>query len=123
MKMRNHNPEIDPEMKEFGKYIRICRKAKRLTQQQIADLLEITPKSVSCMERGMNYPSPQNLFRLIRYLDMSIDEFVFGYSKYDGTLRIAELNSMLDRLDPADRITLINISKTFCESLLQKKEA
>lgn len=115
--------EPNAEMQAFGNYIRNCRKAKKLTQQQVADILEITTKSISCMERGINFPSSQNFFRLVKILDMSVDEFLFGCTRYDETVKIPELNDMLVQLEPKDRTTLINLSRMFCELLLRKKDA
>ena len=53
----------------------------------------VQPKSISFIECGRNYPTPENIFKLARILEMSLDEYVFGYSKFDRTITIEEINS------------------------------
>lgn len=62
------------DAKQLGLYIQKHRKAKGYTQQDLADLMDLTPKSISFIERGINYPTPNNIFKLAEILDMSLDE-------------------------------------------------
>jgi len=57
----------------FGALIRKHRLAKGYTQQQLADKMGIQTKSISFIERGINYPSPENIFKLAQVLDISFD--------------------------------------------------
>ncbi|MBO5967173.1 MAG: helix-turn-helix transcriptional regulator [Clostridia bacterium] len=78
------NEEILEKYKiNFGLYVKEHRERKGYTQQQLSELIGITPKSISYIERGENYPSPDNLFELAKVLDMSLDEFVFSHKKFD----------------------------------------
>ena len=106
--------------KDFGKYIQKHRKAKGYTQQDLADLLGITPKSVSCTERGETFPGYENIFRLAEVLEMSLDEFVFGYSRFNNTICIKEINDMLVDLSPEEQGMIIGILKAACESMLRR---
>ena len=113
---------MDQEAVKFGLYVQKHRKAKGYTQQELADMLGITMKSVSYIESGINFPSPQNIFKLAECLDMSLDEYVFSYKRFNETISIQEINEMLDNLSLEDKLFAINILKAVCESLQKRKE-
>lgn len=107
------------DAKQLGLYIQKHRKAKGYTQQDLADL---TPKSISFIERGINYPTPNNIFKLAEILDMSLDEFVFSYSKFDSTLCIDELNIILSKLNHKEQKMLMGIIQSVCTYMLKNRE-
>lgn len=72
----------------FGALIRKHRLAKGYTQQQLGDAIGIQTKSISFIERGINYPSPENIFKLAEVLDISLDEYIFGYCKFNPTINM-----------------------------------
>ena len=55
---------IIPGRESFGDFIKKARKAKKMTQQELADILSVAPKSISYIERGKTYPSPENIFNI-----------------------------------------------------------
>lgn len=63
---------------KIGKFILECRKAKKLTQSELAEKLGVTDKSVSNWENGRNMPD-LSLFRpLCEILDISINDLISG---------------------------------------------
>ena len=62
----------------------------------------------------------ENIFRLAQVLDMSLDEFVFGYSRFNNTICIKEINDMLVDLSPEEQGMIIGILKAACESMLRR---
>lgn len=40
---------------KFGQFVRVMRKEKNLTQQQLAERLHLTDKAVSKWERGVSH--------------------------------------------------------------------
>ena len=63
----------------FGERLRSLRKAKGVSQQVIADLLEIKPPRVSEMENGKTTTSFARLVLLADYFDVSTD-YLLGLS-------------------------------------------
>ncbi len=106
--------------KAFGKYIQMHRKKHKYTQQELADRLGVTSKTVSCTERGETFPSYENIFRLAKLLDMSLDEFVFGYSRFQDKLCIPQINEMLCSLEGDDRRIVLETVKTMCLAMKGK---
>lgn len=84
--------------KQFGVLVQKHRKAKGYSQETFAELLGITQKSVSCIERGACFPSQENIFRIAALLNISLDEFVHGYKLFDGTITVKEINDLLNEL-------------------------
>ncbi len=46
---------------KIGKFISLCRKNKKLTQEQMAEKLNISVNAVSKWERGLNLPDYSNI--------------------------------------------------------------
>ena len=61
----------------LGNAIRAARIKKGYTQEQLAELLEITPAHLKHMEGGRRNPSVPLLFQMMELLDFSVDELVF----------------------------------------------
>jgi transcriptional regulator with XRE-family HTH domain len=47
--------------KLLGKRIQEIRKSKKLTQEQVAEIIEMEPASLSNIENGKYYPTAENL--------------------------------------------------------------
>ncbi len=63
---------------EIGNFIYRKRKEKGLTQEQLAELLDINPKSISRWETGKNLPDTVLLKPLAHALDVSVEEILKG---------------------------------------------
>lgn len=60
----------------LGKVLSSKRKAKRITQQELADFVGVSKTSVSKWENGQTYPDITLLPLLAAYFDVSIDELL-----------------------------------------------
>ena len=103
----------------FGADIKKCRKAKGLTQSDIAIALNLNVKSISCFERGETYPTQENIFKLAQILDMSLDEYVFGFRLREETICISEINALIKALTPDKRDFLVSTIHDICKNLKQ----
>ena len=64
------------EKKKFGSFIKESRLKKRLTQQELADLLFIDVTAVSKWERGVSYPDITLISAICKNLDVSEKELI-----------------------------------------------
>ena len=55
------------------------RTAREITQQQIADYLEVERATISNYERSASYPSTESLLKLAQYFNVSTD-YLLGLS-------------------------------------------
>ena len=62
----------------IGKFIARRRKAKNLTQAQLAEMLNISDRAVSKWERGLNLPDSSIMLPLCKILGITADELLNG---------------------------------------------
>jgi transcriptional regulator with XRE-family HTH domain len=88
-------------MKEFiGEMVRTGRKAKGMTQEDLAAVIELSVQAISNLERAETLPNLQSLVALSEALDIPIQHF-FPQSKNSParSKKEAELISLLNELD------------------------
>lgn len=64
---------MDKTMKNIGERIKTLRKKKHWTQDELAHHLEVAPSSVGSYERGSRQPTIENLIRMSKYFNVSLD--------------------------------------------------
>lgn len=67
---------------KLGQRIAGLRKARKLTQEQMAEALGCSVEFISLVERGVNAPSVAGLERFAKVLEVEVkDLFTFGAKK------------------------------------------
>lgn len=61
-----------------GRFIRTLRTEKKLTQEQLAEILGVSNRSVSRWENGVNMPELDLLILIAKYFDVEIGELLEG---------------------------------------------
>ena len=84
---------------KFGKRVRELRKSRGLTQEQIAELINIEPPNVSKMENGMHFPQPDKIEKIAKALNVEIYD-LFDFEHHND--RIELLNKISIFLKEAD---------------------
>jgi len=81
----------------LGKRLRELRKRKGLSQERLAELVGFeSSNSISNVENGYNYPSIQNLEKILKVLDSSLKSvFTFEQHQENSSL-ITEINTILE---------------------------
>lgn len=63
----------------LGKNIQKYRKLKKLTQEKLAETVDVDINSISSIERGRYFPTPDNLVKISEALEVSLsDLFIFS---------------------------------------------
>ena len=78
---------------QLGEAIRSARMRKGLTQEALAELLDITPIHLKNMESSRRKPSVPLLFEMMELLDFSVDALVFPERETGGSIRTAGLTA------------------------------
>ena len=68
----------DLDFKEIGLKIKERRKAVGITQEYIANVLEVNPSHISNIENGRANPSLTALVKIANILECSVDYFISG---------------------------------------------
>ena len=66
------------DFEQIGMRIKICRKRKHLTQEKLAELLDVSPHYVYELERGVKTMSLYTLNNLSHCLEASSDYLLYG---------------------------------------------
>lgn len=66
------------DQEKIGKFISQCRKEQKLTQEQLAEKLNITYKAVSKWETGKGMPDTSIMMDLCNILEISVNELLSG---------------------------------------------
>ncbi len=75
------------DQKKIGAFLKELRGEKQLTQEQLAEILGVTNRSISRWENGVNMPDLDLVIEIAKYYDISIEEILDGERK----------NKMIDR--------------------------
>ncbi|WJY27417.1 helix-turn-helix domain-containing protein [Sporosarcina trichiuri] len=78
-----------------GQKIKAMRKAKRMTQKDLAEKLDLVPTSISAWERGAAKPMMDSLSKMAKLFDVSI-EYFYGYDSKDQPMYIRETQEDFD---------------------------
>ncbi len=83
----------------LGKRIREYRLRKNMTQAALAELVQVEPKHISCIECGKNYPSADLLDKIATVLEIEHEQlYQFRHLQDPPDLR-AEIIQYMDLLD------------------------
>lgn len=82
--------------KLLGRRIQEIRKSKKLTQEYVAEMVDIEPASLSNIENGKYYPTAENLNKIIRVLKVKPrDLYTFEHLASSKEL-IDEMNTEME---------------------------
>lgn len=77
---------IDDDIYNIGSRIRTVRKRADLTQEQLSEMISVTPQYLSDLERGLVGTSIPTLMKICKSLDVSSDFILFGSSSETGAV-------------------------------------
>ena len=98
-KIDSHNYSLDDVL--LGKRVKIARKEKRITQEELAALCNCTPTYICNIENGKIGISLELLFKISILLGKSMDYFVMDNPGVDPQVKInAEIAPKLARCNP-----------------------
>lgn len=102
----------DVELTEMGRRIQLCRKQQGLTQEQLADRMNVSIQMISNLERGNKAIRIDNLINLSQILDVSTDYILTGKETQSD---FHALTARIEALSPANR-KMIEMLVDYCIS-------
>lgn len=92
----------------LGNRIRVAREKKGITQEELADRVNISPSHISVIERGVKTARIDTVVRIANELDVSADYLLQDLVKRSRESQL--LSSIMD-LPETDRSRLLNAVK------------
>ena len=88
--------------KLLGKRLQEIRRYKKITQEQLAEYIDVDTSSISNIEVGRYYPTAENLEKILKVLDIRpSDIFLFEqHAKHDELI-----NEMLEAMKKDVKLT------------------
>ena len=117
VKFRVYILHMEDLNKLFAERLKEARTTKGFTQHYLAELADLNVNAISKYERGSLLPGTDNLQRLAKALEISIDYLVFPHAKMDGIpiIKDPELYDLyfsLEELSPQERDGIVTILKS-----------
>lgn len=67
----------------IGKHIREHRKRKHISQERLAEMIDVSPTSIGAIERAQKHPSLITLVKIANVLETTVDCLLVGNLHYD----------------------------------------
>ena len=102
--------------KAVGRRIKAAREQKRLTQEQLAELVDLSPMHVSVIERGVKLPKLETLINIANVLDVSADVLLQDVVNNQTKLCASEASELIKQLPREDQRRVLAALRSFVES-------
>ena len=94
------------DCRALGKEIKRRRKAKGWTQEHLAQLVDLTPRSIMYIENRGQHTSLNAFYKLVTLLDISVDEFFYPDRRNGEDERRKHIDRMLNDMDEKELIII-----------------
>ena len=96
----------------FGQIVKRKRKERKMTQEELAEQLELSSGMIGQIERGDTYPSFEKLVKIVRILNIDPTEAMYGYTNASES---AELETIIQQMTSGQRKLLLKIAKVLLQ--------
>lgn len=104
------------DMKAIGRRIKAAREAKGLTQEALAELVDVTPMHISVIERGFKPTRMDTFCNIANALDVSADTLLQDVIDHSADSAPAELNDLLNDLPAKERRKIYHCVKAYIDA-------
>ena len=112
----NSEGMISMNQKAIGRRIKTARENKRLTQEQLAELVDLSPMHVSVIERGVKLPKLETLINIANVLDVPADVLLQDVVNNQTKLCASEASELIKQLPREDQRRVLAALRSFVES-------
>lgn len=107
---------IDLDYKAIGKRVKTARKKAKITQEKLADAVDITPPHMSNIETGNTKVSLPTLIRIANELHTTLDSLVADNLIKNRIELHRDVEAILDHCDPIEYHILLDVMQAFHDS-------
>ena len=98
---------ISINQKAVGRRIKTARERNKLTQEQLAEMVNLSPMHVSVIERGVKLPKLETLINIANILDVSADELLQDVVNNQVKLCSSEASELISQLPMEDQRSVL----------------
>ena len=104
------------DCRALGKEIKRRRKAKGWTQEHLAQLVDLTPRSIMYIENKGQHTSLNAFYKLVTLLDISVDEFFYPDKHNGEDERRKHIDLMLNGMDEKELTIMESAAEGICKA-------
>ena len=104
------------DCRALGKEIKRRRKAKGWTQEHLAQLVDLTPRSIMYIENQGQHTSLNAFYKLVTLLDISVDEFFYPDKHNGEDERRKHIDRMLNGMDEKELTIMESAAEGICKA-------
>lgn len=109
------------DYKLLGKNIKEVRKSLKMTQEQLAEKIEVSTVFISQIESGSRKPSLETIYKLSIALKIKIDTLINTDYNTELPDDVTQLVDLLNMCSPKQRTFVTEISKDLIFKLMEDK--
>lgn len=94
------------DCRALGKEIKHRRKAKGWTQEHLAQLVDLTPRSIMYIENRGQHTSLNAFFKIVTLLDISVDNYFYPDRLGSENERRKRIDRLLNGMDEKELIII-----------------
>ena len=100
----------------LGNRIRDARERRRLTQEKLSEIVDISPTHMSVLERGVKGMKLSTFIKIANALDVSADELLQDELTHETQLHCIILYELIDELPAVEQRKLVHMMKAHVEA-------
>ena len=104
------------DTKYIGRRIKVARERKGLTQEQLAEMVDLSPMHMSVLERGVKPPKLETLIRIANALDVTADILLQDLLDNHLDAVDSEARRLISQLSSEDQLRVLEALKGFVEA-------
>ena len=105
------------EYKSIGKNIRKCRDELGITQERLAEMVNLSVSYMGAIERGEKLPKLKVFISIANALKVSSDVLLSGVLDVGNQIIVSELSEELSGLSKSDQIRIFNVLRTMIDNM------
>ena len=94
---------------KIGNRIQACREEAKISQEQLAEIVELTPLAISFIETGRNAPSINTFVKIANALKVSTDVLLADVLDYGYKIKASQFGEMMEQVDPGRREQVFDV--------------
>ena len=94
------------DFKPLGLAIKKAREAKGWTQEYLAQLVDLTPRSIMYIENRGQHPRLNKFYLLVTLLDISVDQFFFPRNNDGDSNRRKQVDVLLNEMEERELVVM-----------------
>lgn len=100
----------------MGKQIKKAREQKGLTQEQLAERVDLSVQHVSVIERGVKAPKLETFVKIANELQVNADFLLMDYLSVSSELESSELHRMIEKVSGKEQKRILAVAKLLIET-------